>query len=93
MAKKFVKIFFLIIFLSFFISCVDSITDSPQATAPTIKLIFPDNGDTVQVGENEIQYEASAGRNSSGLSKYEVWLNDEFQKQYNQNKDLYLQSH
>ncbi|MAT58782.1 MAG: hypothetical protein CMF23_12490 [Ignavibacteriae bacterium] len=87
MAKKFVKIFFLIIFLSFFISCVDSITDSPQATAPTIKLIFPDNGDTVQVGENEIQYEASAGRNSSGLSKYEVWLNDEFQKQYNQNSD------
>ncbi|MBZ0183186.1 MAG: fibronectin type III domain-containing protein [Melioribacteraceae bacterium] len=87
MAKKYVKILFLIIFLSFFISCVDSITDSPQATAPTIKLIFPDNGDTVQVGENEIQYEASAGRNSSGLSKYEVWLNDEFQKQYNQNSD------
>ncbi len=85
--KFLAKILFLTSFFILLISCVDTITESSSSSAPTIRLIFPDDGDTVQVGQNTIQYEASAGRNSTGLSKYEVWLNDVFQKEFSQNSD------
>ena len=96
MVKSLAKIFIAAILVVFHFGCVDSVTNSSVASKPTITLIFPDNGDTVQVGQNTIQYEASAGRNSEGLSKYEVWLNDVFQKEFSQNSDgtnptLYLE--
>lgn len=77
-------------------SCVESLTDSQQQAKPSIVVQSPATGDSVKIGKNSITYQASDGTGGSGLSFYEVYLNDEFVQRFEQNSDdtnpdLYLQ--
>jgi titin len=87
MNKK-LKILFTIILLSGLLvwGCVESVT-TPQAGKPSITINSPLTGDTVHVGENEIDYDASDYMGGEGLDKYEIFINDELLKTVQQNDD------
>lgn len=69
-----------------FRGCVENISDS-DSTKPSITLLSPLSGDTVEVGSNEISYTASDASGGSGLSSYEVFINGESNEVYSQNDD------
>lgn len=67
-----VKLKFLLLLAVFVLfSCVENVTDS-STTRPTIRIISPTSGDTVQVGSNLITYEASDFAGGGGLEQFEV---------------------
>ena len=69
-------------------SCVESLTNSQQSSStPTITVYSPATGDSVQVGDNLVSYEAADGVNGEGLSFFEVYLNGKFIKRYELNTD------
>lgn len=91
------KVKFLLV-LSVFIlfSCVENVTDS-TSTRPTIRIISPTSGDTVQIGFNLIVYEASDYTGGQGLDQFEVIIesvNGRFVEVYEadqgSNTDIYL---
>ncbi len=56
-------------------SCFDSLTDSTSAP-PVINLFSPASNDTIEVGKNEIQYQAIDNPNGQGLDHYDIVIND-----------------
>ena len=60
-----------LLFLLVLVSCVENATNSEDGY-PTIEIISPLSGDTVQIGENEIEYEASDYTGGGGLDQFEV---------------------
>lgn len=80
----------------FLFSCVENVTDS-TSTRPTIRIISPTSGDTVQVGSNYITYEASDYTGGGGLEQFEVILDgvngrsvEVFEATNGSNTDIYL---
>ncbi|MEW6195925.1 MAG: fibronectin type III domain-containing protein [Bacteroidota bacterium] len=67
--------------------CVENLTDTTQNATPTIEIYSPATNDSVQIGENTISYIAADGTGGSGLSFYEVYLNDAFIQRFEQNSD------
>lgn len=77
-------------------SCVENITET-QSTRPTIRIISPTSGDTVQVGSNKIYYEASDYPGGEGLEQFEVIIESQsgrfvevFEATGGSNTDIYL---
>lgn len=77
-------------------SCVENITET-QSTRPTIRIISPTSGDTVQVGSNKIYYEASDYPGGEGLDRFEVIIEsqsgrfvEDFEATGGSNTDIYL---
>jgi len=92
---KLTKVFIVLISLVMF-SCVENVTDS-TSTRPTIRIISPTSGDTVQVGSNYITYEASDYNGGSGIDQFEVVLDgfngryvEVFEATNGANTDIYL---
>ncbi len=69
--------------------CVESLTDSQQASnaTPSIVIDDPTSGDSVSVGKNIISYQAADGNGGTGLSFYEVYLNEKYVQRFEQNSD------
>ncbi len=89
------KVFIVLSVLILF-SCVENVTDS-SSTRPTIRIISPTSGDTVQIGSNYITYEASDYTGGSGLEQFEVIIESEqgrfvevFEADQGSNTDIYL---
>lgn len=89
------KVFIVLSVLMLF-SCVENVTDS-SSTRPTIRIISPTSGDTVQIGSNYITYEASDYTGGSGLDQFEVIIESEqgrfvevFEADQGSNTDIYL---
>ena len=73
MMKVNIFIFLSIIFL---FSCVENVSSS-SSSKPTIRIISPVSGDTVQVGSNLISYEASDYSGGGGIDQFEVIIDSE----------------
>lgn len=69
-----------------YFGCVDSIIDNKAGT-PSITIYSPASNDTVKIGQNLINYEASDHANGTGLSSYEVYLNGGLVNTIGQNTD------
>ena len=85
-SKKILNIAFFIVLTFTLARCVESVSSNPGAV-PTITVKSPKSGDTVQVGKNEIKYEANDFPGGSGLGAYEVYINDSFAEKYDQSDD------
>ena len=76
--------------------CVESVTNSQQSSVtPTIQINSPVTGDSVQVDSNLVSYQAADGTGGTGLSFFELYVNDKFIKHYDlksdgTNPDIYL---
>lgn len=86
----------IILTILFMFSCVENVTDS-TSTRPTIRIISPTSGDTVQVGSNYITYEASDYSGGGGLEQFEVIIESDkgrfvevFEADNGSNTDIYL---
>lgn len=80
-----VKNLSLIIFLAgLIVGCVESATDATgsSTSAPAIKIFSPKTNDSIRVGVTAINYSASEGTGGSGLSYFELYLNNIFYKKY-----------
>lgn len=78
----------LIIFLiGLIVGCVESISNTASTSAPTITINRPVSNDSVSVGNTTINYTASEGAGGTGLSYYELYINNVFVKKYTQNTD------
>lgn len=90
-ANKFGKLPFIVasVIIAIYINgCVSSLPNNPYNNAiPSITIQAPVSGDSVHLGQNKIYYTATPGIGSKGLSYYEVFLNNNFQKRYSQNKN------
>jgi len=75
------------IVISSLFGCVESLTENQQAANPTIVITEPVTGDTVVIGSNLVTYNAANGTGGSGLSFYEVYINNKFVQRYEQNSD------
>jgi len=84
--KRTLNIATIILLAVTFIQCVESVGSNPGAV-PAITVKSPVSGDTVQVGKNEIKYEASDYPGGAGLGAYEVYINDSFVEKFDQNDD------
>jgi hypothetical protein len=85
-----IKNLFLIIFLAGLVfSCVESVSDTTgsSSSAPTITVNSPKTNDSIHVGTTPISYTASEGAGGTGLSYYELYLNDIYYKKFIQNTD------
>ncbi len=69
------------------IRCVESLSDTSTSTTPSITIYSPVTGDTVKVGSNNINYAATDGSGGTGLSYYEIFINDTYVKKVSQNTD------
>jgi len=81
--KRLLNITLIILLAVAFIQCVESTSSNPGAV-PSITVKSPVSGDTVQVGKNEIKYEASDYPGGAGLGAYEVYINDSFVEKFDQ---------
>ncbi len=63
-----------IITLSIVVGCVQTI-NNPLTSEPKINVYSPKTGDTIQVGQNRINYDASPGLGSQGIDRFEVFIN------------------
>ena len=70
-SNKKILILVSVVFLLMMISCVENVTNSNDGY-PSIEIISPLSGDTLQIGKNEIQYEASDYAGGGGLEQFEV---------------------
>jgi len=86
MANLISKILLLLFPLFLFAGCVDSIIDD-TAGKPSITVYTPNDGDSVQVGQNTIIYEANDYSGGSGISYYDIYINDTFIESISQNDD------
>lgn len=70
-------------------ACVESLTDNQQSSnaTPSIVIDNPASGDSVSVGKNIVAYQATDGTGGSGLSFYEVYLNEKYVQRFEQNTD------
>ncbi len=68
--------FFIVLSILLLFSCVENVTTT-SSTRPTIRIISPTSGDTVQVGSNFITYEASDYTGGDGLEQFEVVIESE----------------
>jgi hypothetical protein len=84
---KIKNLFFIIILTVVIVSCVESISDTTSTSAPTITITGPVTNDSVNVGSTTITYTATEGSGGTGLSYYELYINDTFVKKYTQNTD------
>ncbi|MBA4405791.1 hypothetical protein C0389_00810 [bacterium] len=73
--------------ISLLFGCVESVSDTQTSTTPTIEVYSPKTNDTVKVGKNVINYQATDGTGGEGLSFYELYVNKIFAKKYVQNTD------
>lgn len=84
--KKIINITTFILLSLTLVHCVESVSSNPGAV-PTITVKSPASGDTIQVGKNEIKYEASDFPGGAGLGAYEVYINDSFVEKFDQSED------
>jgi len=84
---KIKNLFLIIILTAIIVSCVESISDTTSTSAPTITITNPVTNDSVNVGSTTITYTATEGSGGTGLSYYELYINDTFVKKYTQNTD------
>lgn len=75
-----------LLFLIVISGCVDSAVDTTY-TSPTIKLISPAKGDTIQIKDNLVVYQASDFAGGPGLASYELFINGTSAGIYQQNED------
>ncbi|MGK9367280.1 fibronectin type III domain-containing protein [Melioribacter sp. Ez-97] len=88
MMRKTLKNYLLIIAAVGLAGCVEPITNTQTSSAqPSIDIFSPASGDSVMVGQNLINYQASDGADGEGLSFYEVYVNDVFTERFEQNTD------
>lgn len=74
--KNYILVLIPVLYSLVLLSCVENISDPPNAR-PTIRVISPASGDTVQIGENAITYEASDYPGGQGLDQFEVVIESE----------------
>lgn len=77
----------IVIAIALFSGCVESVSDTKTSTTPSIDVFSPKTNDTVKVGKNTINYQASDGTGGEGLSFFELYVNKVFKKKYVQNTD------
>ncbi|MBM4171396.1 MAG: fibronectin type III domain-containing protein [Ignavibacteria bacterium] len=73
--------------LAFNTGCVESLTDTQKTGNPTIEVTSPATGDTIMIGDTKVSYQAAEGANGTGLSFYEVYVNNIYVKRFEQNTD------
>lgn len=76
-----------ILFIGFSFGCVESLTDTVTSTTPSIEIFSPKTNDTIKVGKNVINFQATDGSGGQGLSFYELYINKVFVKRIEQNTD------
>ncbi|MFH1195536.1 MAG: fibronectin type III domain-containing protein [bacterium] len=67
--------------------CVESLVDNSSTGKPTITLISPAKGDTIQLKDNFVTYEAADVSGGPGLANYELFINGEPIGIVSQNED------
>ena len=84
--SMFIRILPAVVFILFQIGCVDSIIENTTGT-PSITVYSPASNDSIVIGQNVISYEASDHTNGTGLSYYEICINDGLSNTVSQNSD------
>ncbi len=81
MKKKLYILFFFILFIS---GCVDTLNSPPDNSPPILNIYKPLSGDTIQVGINEIIYDAA---DDIGLKSFDLFIDSILVRNYSMNPD------
>lgn len=76
------KLYILIFFIPILASCVDTLNSPPDNTPPFINIYSPLSDDTIQVGDNEIIYDAS---DDIGLKSFDLYVDSILVRNYPMN--------